>query len=497
MNTKKLIILLTLFTMIFTSCGIKQSETSPSNPASQEQVKVVRIESEPLGASVNIDDNYSGKTPLSIKLKIGKHNFAFYKDGYVWHSMENIEIKEDTKEIKVTLKKFDEVNLIRTTTSDLGEALLNLPSKLIFVSNDTIYVSDGNGRKTEKIAELNDDPDIRSLYSIRFYGTSRFYGISPDSKWLILYIYPEAFWQGDDFLYALNIETLKLVKVTEDGGEGGFRISFEMGNDKLIYGFQGVNAPLFGINCLDLNTGKLSYLLDSSKNNEERAYDYDISPDKKYIAYAGGNVEVFPDNRTGLYLKNLETGELKMLVSSKDIHQYSEDDLISNIEFVSGGREILYSEVVDIPGQNFVTKYFIVDFDGHRKEISSEDAYKLTTEKEEELETKLKNALNKNLYINAVLDKCKKIVFTNSENVEKLYICNDDLSNIVFTGITNPNFMHFSLDSCKFTCEVPSPIQISASPNSTWYLIDVETNKKTNLNELFKTEVGDAIYIGK
>jgi hypothetical protein len=478
-------------------CGGSKTGTTPSNPTSQEQVKVVHIDSDPEDAIVNIDYNYAGETPLSVEVTIGNHDIAFYKDGYVTHLMENVEIKEDTKEIKVTLKKFDEVNLIRTTTSDLGEALLNLPSKLIFVSNDTIYVSDGNGRKTEKIAELNDDPDIRSLYSIRFYGTSRFYGISPDSKWLILYIYPEAFWQGDDFLYALNIETLKLVKVTEDGGEGGFRISFEMGNDKLIYGFQGVNAPLFGINCLDLNTGKLSYLLDSSKNDEERAYDYAISPDKKYIAYAGGIVEIFPDKRTALYLKNLETGELKLLVKPSNLNQNLGEDYVSDVKFVSGGREILYSEVVDIPGQNFVTKYFIVDFDGHRKEISSEDAYKLTTEKEEELETKLKNALNKNLYINAVLDKCKKIVFTNSENVEKLYICNDDLSNIVFTGITNPNFMHFSLDSCKFTCEVPSPIQISASPNSTWYLIDVETNKKTNLNELFKTEVGDAIYIGK
>ena len=90
MNVKKVVILLSLLVMVFTSCGIKQSENSPSNPASQEQLKVVHIDSDPEGADVNIDDNYSGKTPLTVKIAIGKHNFAFYKEGYVWHSMDNV-----------------------------------------------------------------------------------------------------------------------------------------------------------------------------------------------------------------------------------------------------------------------------------------------------------------------------------------------------------------------------------------------------------------------
>jgi len=497
MNVKKVVILLSLLVMVFTSCGVKQSENSPGNQTSQREVKVVHIDSYPEGADVNIDNNYLGKTPLTVKITIGKHNFAFYKEGYVWHSMDNVEIKEDTNEIKVTLRKFDEANLMRIVKSDPGKSLLNAPSKFLFVSNDTIYVSNKDGSKTEKIAELNDNPDIRSLYSIKFYGTSRFYGVSPDSKWLILYIYPEAFSQGNDFLYAFNLETFKLVKVVEGDGEGGIEISFQMGDDKLIYGFRGVNAPFFGITCFDLNTGKVCNLLDSSKKDEERAYIYAISPDKKYIAYAGGIVEVFPDKKTALYLKNLETGELKMLVSSKDLHQYSDEDLVSSTEFVNGGREILYSEVVNIPGQNFATKYFIVDLEGHRKEISSEDAYKITSDKNDELESKLKKLLNKNLHIDAVLDKCKKIVFSTLENEEKLYICNDDLSNIVFTGIANPNFMHFSPDSCKFTCEVLSHNDTSIAPTSTWYLIDATTNKKVNLNELFKVEVKDAIYIGE
>jgi len=386
----------------------------------------------------------------------------------------------------VVFKKISNETLIEITKTDSLNSILNEPSKIIFVTNNGIYASDKDGNRTERVAVINSKYDIR------------IYGISPDAKWIILNPSPVDFGpQGKQYLYALNIETLKLVKIEEDYWEGGFKISFEMGDDKLLYGFQGVNAPFCSLSCFDLNSGKMDYLLDSSKNKEEKAFYYAISPDKKYIAYAGGIVEVFPDKKTALYLKNLETGELKILVSSKDLHQYSDEDLVSSIEFVNGGKEILYSEVVNIPGQNFVTKYFIVDFEGHRKEISSEEAYKITKDRSGELKAKLKKSLNKNLYINTILDKCKKIVFTNSENEEKLYICNDDLSNIVFTGITNPAFMHFSYNSCKFTCEVLSPIQTSASPNSTWYLIDAKTNKKVNLNELFKVEVKDAIYIGE
>jgi hypothetical protein len=289
------------------------------------------------------------------------------------------------------------------------------------------------------------------------------------------------------------------MKVAQDDWEGGYDISFEMGDDKLIYGFQGVNAPLFDITCFDLNTGKVSYLLDSSKNDEERAYDYAISPDKKYIAYAGGNVEIFPDNRTGLYLKNLETGELKLLVKPSNLNQNLGEDYISSVEFVNGGKEILYVRTINTQNSTYnpTTKYYIVDFEGNSKEITPEEASKLTEDTRGTLETKVKKSLNKNLYINAVLDKCKKIVFSTLENEEKLYICNDDLSNIVFTGITNPNFTHFSPNSCKFTCEVLLHNNESIAPTSIWYLIDATTNKKVNLNELLKVEVKDAIYIGE
>jgi hypothetical protein len=484
---KKLIIMLIAFSLLIAlaGCGGSKTGTTPSNPTSQEQVKVVHIDSDPEGATVFVDENYVVRTPADVKLTIGKHNIIFNEDGYQSYTLENAEVKKDTNEIKVVLKKLDDTSLIKLTKSNLGEALLNLPSKLIFVSNDTIYVSDENGKETEKIAVTNSNYDVR------------IYGISPDSKWVILNLSPRDY--TSQFLYALNIETLKLMKVAQDDWEGGYDISFEMGDDKLLYGFQGVNAPIGRLTSLDLNTRKVSYLLDCSKNNEERAYDYDISADKKYIAYAGGNVEVFPDNRTGLYLKNLETGELKLLVKPSNLNQNLGEDYISSVEFVNGGKEILYVRTINTQNSTYnpTTEYYIVDFEGNSKEITPEEASKLTEDTRGTLETKVKKSLNKNLYINAVLDKCKKIVFTTLDDPERLYICDADFSDVVYTGILNPNFMNFSSNSCKFTCQVLSPTQASVSPTSIWYLIDAATNKKINLNKLFKVEVKDAIYIGE
>ena len=386
----------------------------------------------------------------------------------------------------VVFKKISDETLTRVTKTDSLSSILNEPSKIIFVTNNGIYTSDKDGKRTERIAIINSKYDIR------------IYGISPDAKWIILNPSPVDFGpKSKQYLYALNIETLKLVKIAEDYWEGGFKISFEMGDDKLIYGFQGVNAPFRSLSCFDLNNGKMDYLLDSSKNKEEKAFYYAISPDKKYIAYAGGNVESFPDNRTGLYLKNLETGELKLLAKPSNLNQNFGEDYISSVEFVNNGREILYSRTTWSQNGKETDKWFVVDLEGNSKEISTEEASKLYKNREGLLGIKLKKLLNKNLYINAVLDKCKKIVFSTLENEEKLFICNDDLSNIVFTGITNPNFMHFSPNSCKFTCEVLLHNDASIAPTSIWYLIDATTNKKVNLNELFKVEVKDAIYIGE
>ena len=386
----------------------------------------------------------------------------------------------------VVFKKISDETLIRITKTDSLNSILNEPSKIIFVTNNGIYASDKDENRTERVAVINSKFDIR------------IYGISPDAKWIILNPSPVDFGpKAKQYLYALNIETLKLVKIEEDYWEGGFKISFEMGDDKLLYGFQGVNAPFISLSCFDLNNGKMDYLLDSSKNKEEKAFYYAISPDKKYIAYAGGNVESFPDNRTGLYLKNLETGELKLLAKPSNLNQNFGEDYISSVEFVNNSSEILYSRTTWSKNGKETDKWFVVDLEGNSKEISAEEASKLYENREGLSGTKLKKLLNKNLYINAVLDKCKKIVFSTLENEEKLFICNDDLSNIVFTGITNPNFMHFSPNSCKFTCEVLLHNDASIAPTSIWYLIDATTNKKVNLNELFKVEVKDAIYIGE
>jgi hypothetical protein len=341
---KKVLVVLTLLVVAinFTGCG-RQTETAP-----QGDTKIVHIDSDPEGATVFVDENYVVRTPADVKLTIGKHNIIFNEDGYQSYTLENTEVNKDTNEIKVVLKKLDDTSLIKLTTSKLSEALLNAPSKLLFVSNNAIYVSDENGKETEKIAVINSNYDVR------------IYGISPDSKWVILNLSPRDY--TSQFLYALNIETLKLIKVTENGWEGGFESSFEMGNDKLIYGFQGVNAPIGRLTGLDLNTGKVSYLLDSSKNNEEKAFAYSISPDKKYIAYAGGNVEVFPDNRTGLYLKNLETGELKLLVKPSNLNQNLGEDYVSDVKFVNGGKEILYVREITTqnPTYNPTTEYYTV-----------------------------------------------------------------------------------------------------------------------------------------
>ena len=103
MNAKKIIILLSLLAMVFTSCGIKQSENSPSNQTSQKELKVVRIESDPEGATVYIDNNEPITTPADEKLSLGWHYIHFTKNGYQDYIMKNIEIKDDTTTISVML----------------------------------------------------------------------------------------------------------------------------------------------------------------------------------------------------------------------------------------------------------------------------------------------------------------------------------------------------------------------------------------------------------
>ena len=395
--------------------------------------------------------------------------------------------------VLVAFKKISNETLIRITKTDSLNSLLNEPSKIIFVTNNGIYASDKDGNKTERIAVINSklSNQLHGVYNVKING------ISPDSKWLILSFDPlYDSTKSKGFLYALNIQMLKLIKVEEYYLGKSVRFSFDCGNDKLLIATSGLSDFFERVYCIDLNAGKVSNLLDSSKNSEEKAYSFDISPDKKYIVYAGGNVDVFPDNRIALYMKNFETGEVKMLVKPPNQDQNLGVDYIQKVGFINSGKGVLYLRVISKQSGEQTAKWYIVDLEGKSKEIPAEEAIKFFNN-QEELRQKMIKTLNKSVNIKGVLDKCKKIAFTILESEEKLYICNDDLSNIVFTGITNPNSVKFSPDSCKFTCEVLSHTQASTTPTSIWYLIDATTNKKINLNELFKVEVKDAIYIGE
>lgn len=376
---KKVIVAVILVVVFisFAGCGVKQTGTTASNPVPQEQTKLVHIDSDPEGATVFVDDNYVVRTPALIKLTIGKHNILFKKGGYLNYTVEDAEVREDTTEIKAVLRKSDDESIIKFTESTLSKTLLGATAKLVFVSDGSLYISDENGHDIEKVA------DIGSNYQARIYG------VSPNSKWTILNLAPK-----DDtiqFLYALNVEDLYLIKIAEDTWEGGFHISFELGNDKLLYWFQGPNAPLCKLACFDMNTKSVTYLLDCSNNKKEKAFAFDISPDGKYLAYAGGNVDIFPDNRTAVYLKNLETGRLKMLLKGSDTNPNFGEDYFTDVKFVNGGKEILCSkETWDHSStRNPTIKYFIVDFDGYSKEISSEEESKFVMQDSLILQEKL------------------------------------------------------------------------------------------------------------
>jgi photosystem II stability/assembly factor-like uncharacterized protein len=112
MNTKKVVILLSLLVVVFTSCGIKQSENSPTNQTSQREVKVVHIDSDPEGATVYIDNNEPITTPAVVKLSLGWHYIHFAKNGYEDYIMKNVEVREDTTTISVTLKKIQSSELM-------------------------------------------------------------------------------------------------------------------------------------------------------------------------------------------------------------------------------------------------------------------------------------------------------------------------------------------------------------------------------------------------
>jgi len=104
---KKIIIIVFLFVLLasFTGCGVKDTNTSPSNPVQVKQTKIVKIDSNPQGATVFIDNNNPITTPAEVEFSIGIHFITFRKEGYEGFVQKDFEVKEDTTSINVTLKK--------------------------------------------------------------------------------------------------------------------------------------------------------------------------------------------------------------------------------------------------------------------------------------------------------------------------------------------------------------------------------------------------------
>jgi hypothetical protein len=115
--SKKILVALVLLLLLssFAGCKVKQARTTPgvttpSNPSSQNAIKLLRIESEPEGATVYIDNNDIVITPGYIQIPTGQHTFHFSMEGYDNYT-DNIEVKEDTTVVSAKLRKIPEEEL--------------------------------------------------------------------------------------------------------------------------------------------------------------------------------------------------------------------------------------------------------------------------------------------------------------------------------------------------------------------------------------------------
>ena len=72
-----------------------------------EQAKIVKIDSDPQGAIVFIDNEESNKTPFECLLTFGPHTLTIKKEGYL-EVEKGIIVKEDTNDISITLEKVSE-----------------------------------------------------------------------------------------------------------------------------------------------------------------------------------------------------------------------------------------------------------------------------------------------------------------------------------------------------------------------------------------------------
>ncbi len=99
------VLIMVVLLMSLSGCGAKQTSVTPSNPNPQPQTKIIKIDSDPQGATVYIDNNPPVTTPADVKLAVGWHYVEFRKDGYQSYVIKDFEVKEGATVIKAKLEK--------------------------------------------------------------------------------------------------------------------------------------------------------------------------------------------------------------------------------------------------------------------------------------------------------------------------------------------------------------------------------------------------------
>ncbi len=83
--------------MSFTGCKNEQAKIE------REQAKIVKIDSDPQGATVFIDNDAPVETPVEYKFTFGTHFITFRKEGYYDFVKKDVTVDKDSKDIFVTL----------------------------------------------------------------------------------------------------------------------------------------------------------------------------------------------------------------------------------------------------------------------------------------------------------------------------------------------------------------------------------------------------------
>ncbi len=101
---KKVIAVLIVCALFVGFAGCEREPTSQNGTAEPKE-QVVKIDSDPQGANVFIDNNEPVGTPVEVKLTLGTHYMTFRKAGYYDVVKKDVEVNENTTFISVTLKK--------------------------------------------------------------------------------------------------------------------------------------------------------------------------------------------------------------------------------------------------------------------------------------------------------------------------------------------------------------------------------------------------------